>query len=89
MLEQIVPYLTMGIMGGIGQLCRAAYGIKQALDRGEEIKPGRLIGTLLCGFISGMLIGVWCEDPRTAFLAGISTTDIIEGIMGAARKSKK
>jgi len=85
MIDQILYYLGMGVMGGIGQMVRAAYGIKKAIDRGEEISPKRLISTLICGFVSGMLMGVWCEDLRTAFLAGISTTDIIEGVIKAAK----
>jgi len=89
MLELIEGPLFFGLFGGIGQLVRAAYGVKNALDAGKEFEPKKLLASLGYAFLGGVVVGVFMQDWRAAFLAGISTSDMLEGLTKAVTGANK
>jgi len=87
-------YLIYGGAGALGQCVRVCYGIYNAVQKGKEVDPKRMISTLLFGAVSGFLMGLWMKDFRTAFATGIAATDVMEGVVKAwttstEKKSKK
>ena len=87
-MPEILTFILLGLMGGLGQVVRIAYGLKQAIDKGKEIDPKRVLVSLIYAFIGGALIGVWTNDYRTAFFSGLAASDIIEGILKAGKGRK-
>lgn len=82
----LVQFILVGILGG---LVRALYGLLKAINEGIIVHKGYFIITLIIsGFIGGLLGMVFDMDFRVAALAGYVGTDILENIFkGALPKS--
>ena len=90
MMWEIPLWMVLALAGAVGQMLRACVGVKKAVERGEKIKAGRLISTILYAGFMGAVIGYFYPDWRAAFLAGYSATDFTEGIVKAiSEKAKK
>lgn len=74
-------WFTLALAGGLGQLLRAVPGVKKAINKGEEIKISRLLGTLGFAFTTGGIIGYFYGDWRLAFAGGYGTTDFAESLI--------
>ena len=86
MTEVIFVAMLVGVLGG---LVRALYGLLKATSKGFEIHPWHFLITLVVSAIIGGLLGiVFNSDYRIAALAGYVGTDILENVFkGSIGKS--
>lgn len=75
-----IPYITLILFGGTGQLFRVLQGIEKAIRNKEKLSMGRVLSSLIIGFMTGGLVGILAKDWRMAFLGGYAGTDFIEGL---------
>ena len=81
MLELTISVL-LGILGG---LVRALYGLIKAVGAGVTVHKGYFIITLIIsGIIGGILGTVFNIDFRIAALSGYVGTDVLESIFKAS-----
>jgi len=81
-----VGFLLVGVLGG---LVRALYGLLKAVNDGFVVNKGHFLITLIVsGFIGGLLGSLFDMDIRVAALAGYVGTDVLENVFkGVAPKS--
>ena len=97
-VDWLVLLLLGGLVGMIGQGIRVIPGLKKLHDNtaqpgsqtfGELFNLGRLISSLLIGFVAGALVAIAVSDGGqidkkiifTFLAAGYAGTDFIEGFM--------
>ena len=81
-MNEVMIFILVGILGGI---TRAVYGLLKSLSAGFEINYGYFLITLATsGAIGGMLGYVFDIDYKIAALAGYVGTDILENIFKGA-----
>ena len=61
MMWEIPLWMVLALAGAVGQMLRACVGVKKAVERGEKIKAGRLISTILYAGFMGAVIGYFTE----------------------------
>lgn len=83
MSEVVLLYSALGLLGG---LARALLGMSKAITRGERIKPGVFVVTLIVAGIIGALLGAFSSnvDYHISLIAGYAGTDVLESIAKAA-----
>ncbi|MEK6825462.1 MAG: hypothetical protein AABY00_01615 [Nanoarchaeota archaeon] len=70
------------ILGIIGGLARACYGLMRAVSSGQEVRPKYFLITVVLAAFFGALLGVLLDvDTRIAALAGYVGTDILENFI--------
>ncbi len=74
----MIEFVLVGILGG---LVRALYGLLKAVNDGKMIKFGYFLTTLIVsGIIGGLLGYVFDTDFRVAALSGYVGTDMLENV---------
>jgi len=74
----LIEFILVGTLGG---LVRALYGLLKAINDGALINRGYFIITLIIsGVIGGLLGTVFNIDFRIAALAGYVGTDMLENV---------
>jgi len=74
----LIEFILVGVLGG---LVRALYGLLKAVNNGIIVHKGYFIITLIVsGIIGGLLGAVFNMDIKIAGLAGYVGTDILENI---------
>tara|TARA_Y100000310_G_C19986436_1_gene492128 strand:+ start:230 stop:499 length:270 start_codon:yes stop_codon:yes gene_type:complete len=80
-----IEFILVGVLGG---LVRALYGLLKAVNNGIVINQGYfLISLIISGLIGGLLGSIIAIDFRIAALAGYVGTDILENIFAGALPS--
>ncbi len=75
-------FVLVGVLGGV---TRASYGLLKSLSAGFEINYSYFLITLVTsGVIGGMLGYVFDVDYKIAALAGYVGTDILENVFKGA-----
>ncbi len=73
------------LLGLLGGLARACYGLLNAVGTGQQIKGGYFAITLLTALFLGIILGILFDiDYRAAALAGYVGTDILENFLPAS-----
>lgn len=79
-----MEYLPI-LLGVLGGLVRALFGIMKSIERGESIEKWYFILTVfIAGFIGGALGNVFEVDYRIAGITGFVGTDILENVTKAS-----
>lgn len=74
----LIEFILVGVLGG---LVRALYGLLKAINDGALINKGYFYITLIIsGVIGGLLGTVFNIDFRIAALAGYVGTDMLENV---------
>ena len=74
----LIEFILVGILGG---LVRALYGLLKAINNGILVNKGYFIITLIIsGVIGGLLGSLFTTDFRIAALAGYVGTDVLENV---------
>ena len=74
----LIEFILVGVLGG---LVRALYGLLKAVNNGIIVNKGYFIITLIVSaFIGGLLGIVFNMDIKIAGLAGYVGTDILENV---------
>lgn len=80
MLE-VINFILVGALGG---LVRALYGLMKAVNNNEKISVGYFLLTVITASIIGGILGsVFTLDFKLTALAGYAGTDILENIFKA------
>ena len=73
-----IEFILVGVLGG---LVRALYGLLKAVNEGIVVHKGYFITTLIfSGFIGGILGLIIDMDFRVAAMAGYVGTDMLENV---------
>ena len=76
--NMLIEFILVGVLGG---LVRALYGLLKAVNNGIIVNKGYFIITLIVSAIIGGLLGiVFNMDIKIAGLAGYVGTDILENV---------
>ena len=74
----LIEFILVGVLGG---LVRALYGLLKAVNNGIIVHKGYFLITLIVsGVIGGLLGAVFNMDIKIAGLAGYVGTDILENV---------
>lgn len=88
MMWEIPVWMVLALAGAVGQMFRVCQGVYKAVERGEEIKSGRILSTILFAGFTGAMTGFFYPDWRASFLAGYAATDFVEGIVKGVSEYK-
>jgi len=81
------PAITYPLVGILGGLARALYGLLKATSKGREINLKYFLITLVVsGIIGGILGYIFNMDYKIAALAGYVGTDILENVFKDSMK---
>ena len=81
-MQEVLIFILVGSLGG---LVRALYGLMKAVNKSQQIKLNYFIITIVsAGIIGGTLGSVFTTDYRITALAGYAGTDILENIFRGA-----
>jgi len=69
------------VAGAVGQLIRAALGVKKAIDEDHPIQIKKVVYTTMYGMVCGALVGLLVDDWKFALLTGLSATDVTESLI--------
>jgi len=88
-IDNLVPLLLPGALGGLGGLVRGFVGLLKAVSLRRRILWGYYAVTLIVAVVIGFFTGIIFNfDYRLSLLAGYAGTDIIEGIYKSFAVSK-
>ena len=77
----LITFILVGVLGG---LVRALYGLLKAINNGALINKGYFLITLtVSGIIGGLLGAVFTTDYRITCLSGYVGTDILENMFAS------
>ena len=80
-MQEVLIFILVGSLGG---LVRALYGLMKAVNRNQQIKLNYFIITIIsAGIIGGILGSVFTTTYNVAALAGYAGTDILENVFKA------
>ncbi|MBI2672515.1 hypothetical protein HYX16_06290 [Candidatus Woesearchaeota archaeon] len=80
-MQEVIAFILVGALGG---LVRALYGIMKAVAKNKTISIGYFLTTIIiAGAIGGILGSVFNTQYNIAALTGYVGTDILENVFKA------
>ena len=80
-MQEIIIFILVGALGG---LVRALYGLMKAAGRNDKFNMGHFLITIITASIIGGILGsVFTVEYKLAALAGYASTDVLENVFKA------